>query len=429
MVRKIVFVSLLLTMKRNLLIILSLLFVVTLVAAPFRTHIYVPNIKTLQVRVVGNELALPIVELQSEQSVCISFDEMSFEPKNFSYKVVHCNADWTPSSLSEVEFLQGFSNGTIDDYSFSSNTTALYVHYQFYVPNNDLKLKLSGNYVVLIAQDGSFDQPIATACFSVVESLVGVTGSVTGNTSIELSGRYQQLQFELQTSGYDVRDPFTELKVTVQQNRRWDNAVTNVVPTYTSYGKQSYINNRQLIFEAGNQYRSIDFSSEYTYGSGIERIVFDRTFFHVWLYPSEVRAGRSVDQGYDVNGQFRINRQRSDYIDVEADYMWVHFSLPMDDPFLSGSVYVLGQMCENQISDQSRMMYDFAEKAYVKSLFLKQGGYNYLYLFVEKNAQRGSLLPIEGSYWQTENEYAIFVYHRPWGGRYDKLVAVKTVSE
>ena len=75
------------------------------------------------------------------------------------------------------------------------------------------------------------------------------------------------------------------------------------------------------------------------------------------------------------------------------------------------------------------MVYDFAQKAYVKSLFLKQGGYNFQYLFVEKDAKTGTLQPVEGSYWQTENEYAIYVYHRPWGERYDKLVAVKLVSQ
>ena len=147
------------------------------------------------------------------------------------------------------------------------------------------------------------------------------------------------------------------------------------------------------------------------------------------LSPSELRAGHGVEQGYDVNGQFLVNRQRSYEASVEADYMWVHFIVPMANPYFNGSVYLLGQFVDNQVTEQSRMVYDFAQKAYVKSLFLKQGGYNFQYLFVEKNAKSGTLQPIEGSYWQTENEYAIYVYHRPWGERYDKLVAVQLVSE
>ncbi len=415
-------------MKRNILYIAFLLMVSSLWAEPFFTHVKVNNIRTLQVRVADNPLAIPVIELGSDQLVRISFDEMSYEPKNYTYVVVHCNADWTRSSLSEVDYLEGFSSGIIDDYAFSTNTTTLYVHYQFDVPNEDLRLKVSGNYAVVIAQDNDFSKPVAVACFAVVQSRVSVKGTVRGNTDVELSGRYQQVDFEVETSGYEVRDPFSELKVTVQQNRRLDNMVTNLTPTYTSSHVQSYKNNKRLIFEGGNQYRSIDFSSEYTYGGGIDRITFDRTFYHVWLYPSEHRAGRGVEQGYDVNGQFLVNRQRANNVDVEADYMWVHFAVPTPEPYLNGALHLVGQLFNNQIDEQSRMVYDFAEKAYVKSLFLKQGGYNFQHLFVENRSTRGTLQPIEGSYWQTENEYAIYVYHRPWGEHYDRLVAVKILS-
>lgn len=400
-----------------------------LLAEPFYTHSMVNNIRTLQVRFSSNPLALPVIELESEESVSISFDEMSYEPKSFNYSIIHCDADWTRSSLSEVDYLQGFANGSIDNYEFSSNTSTLYVHYQFDVPNDDLKLKVSGNYAVIIAQDNDFSKPIAVACFSVVQSRVTVKGAVRGNTDTELLGRYQQIDFDVQTGGYEVRDPFSELKVMVQQNRRWDTMVTDLKPTYTSSSMQSYKNNRQLIFEGGNQYRSIDFSSEYSYSGAIDRVVFDKTFYHVMLSPSELRAGHGVEQGYDVNGQFLVNRQRSYEASVEADYMWVHFIVPMANPYFNGSVYLLGQFVDNQVTEQSRMVYDFAQKAYVKSLFLKQGGYNFQYLFVEKNAKSGTLQPIEGSYWQTENEYVVYVYHRPWGERYDKLVAVQLVSE
>lgn len=416
-------------MKRKLLYIALLFMATNLLAEPFYTHSMVNTIRTLQVRFSSNPLALPVIELESDESVSISFDEMSYEPKSFNYSIVHCDADWTRSSLSEVEYLQGFANGSIDNYEFSTNTTTLYVHYQFKVPNDDLKLKVSGNYAVIIAQDNDFSKPIAVACFSVVQSRVTVKGAVRGNTDTELLGRYQQLDFDVQTGGYEVRDPFSELKVMVQQNRRWDTMVTDLKPTYTSSSMQSYKNNRQLIFEGGNQFRSIDFSSEYSYSGAIDRVVFDKTFYHVMLSPSELRAGHGVEQGYDVNGQFLVNRQRSYEASVEADYMWVHFIVPMANPYFNGSVYLLGQFVDNQVTEQSRMVYDFAQKAYVKSLFLKQGGYNFQYLFVEKNAKSGTLQPIEGSYWQTENEYVVYVYHRPWGERYDKLVAVQLVSE
>ncbi|MGN0187865.1 MAG: DUF5103 domain-containing protein [Paludibacteraceae bacterium] len=396
-------------------------------ATPWRTQALQPQIHTLQVQLSDNSLALPVIELHSDQQMRIAFDELSYDSHYFNYKIVHCNADWTPSALSEVEYIDGFYDGIINDYTLSTNTTTLYTHYQLLIPNDELRLKVSGNYAVLIAENNDFDNVAAVACFSVVDSRITVTGSVRNNTDIELANRYQQLDFELDTRGYEIRDPFNELKVTVRQNQRWDNAVSNLQPTYTSATTQAYKNNRQLIFEGGNQYRSIDFSSEYTYGAGIERIVFDHEYFNVLLTPSELRTGRGVAQGEDANGRYLVNRQQSDDSDSEADYMWVHFILPMDEPFFTGSVYLLGELCGNDISEQARMTYDFTEKAYIKSLLLKQGGYNFLYAYVPKNSTFGSLQPTEGSYWQTENEYTIYVYHRAWGERYDRLVAVKTI--
>ncbi len=415
-------------MKRTILTLTLCLLIGVLHAEAWRTHAIDSHIRTLQVRLEGDELALPVVELDGDQRLLISFDEMSYEPQSYNFKIVHCNADWTTSSLSEVDFIDGFYDGIIGDYTLATNTTALYTHYWFSVPNDDLRLKVSGNYAVLIAKNNDFDHLSAVACFSVVESLVGVTGSVRGNTDIELVRRYQQLDFELNTSGYEVRDPFSELKVTVRQNRRTDNAVTNLKPTYTSLNTQSYKNNRSLIFEGGNQYRSIDFSSEYTYGEGIERIVFEQGDFQVLLSPEGPRAQRGLTQGDDADGNYLINRQNNDDSDSEGDYMWVHFMLPMDDPFFEGSVYILGDMMGNQLDTTSRMEYNFNLKAYTKSLYLKQGGYNFQYIYLQKGEKKGSLQPIEGSFWQTENEYTIYVYHRPWGERYDKLVAVKTIN-
>ncbi len=414
-------------MRRLFLTITACFLVGGLLAEPWRTHAFDSQIRTLQVRLEDDALALPVVELQSEQRVEISFDDMSYEVKSYNYKIVHCNADWTPSVLSEVEYIDGFYDGIVSDYTLATNTTALYTHYRFSVPNDDLRLKLSGNYAVLIAQDNDFDSLSAVACFSVVDSRIGVSGSVRGNTDTELVRRYQQLDFDLNTAGYEVRDPFSELKVVVQQNRRTDNAVADLKPTYTSLSTQSYKSNRRLIFEGGNQYRSIDFSSEYTYGAGIERIVFERGDFQVWLTPSGKRADRGVAQGDDANGNFLINRQEADDSDSEADYMWVNFVLPADEPFFTGSIYILGELCGNAIDESSRMDYDFAAKAYTKSLYLKQGGYNFQYIYVPKGEKTGSLQPIEGSFWQTENEYNIYVYHRAWGERYDRLVAVKTI--
>lgn len=416
-------------MKQIVLFLLSLLicFCDTL-SAQYRTQIFAENVKTLQVVFPYDPLALPVMDLGSENHLYISFDELSFDLKNYYYRIVHCNADWTSSDLQEADFMEGFTNGQITDYALSSTTTTPYTHYSFSVPNDNLTLKISGNYVALIAEDNNFDNLVATACFSIVEPLISVEAKVRGNTDIELNGRYQQLEMSIDKGGYNVRDPLSEIKVLIRQNERLDTQVADVKPTFISGNTLTFLNNRALIFEGGNQYRSIDFSSEYTYGAGIERIIYQNGAFQVILSEDRERTGRGVAQGQDANGKFIINRQNSNNNDTEADYMWVHFAFQRSEPFLAGSVYLLGDLCYNLLDESSKMRYNFETHCYEKSLLLKQGGYNFQYAYLPAKTSKGLLEFTEGSYWQTENEYAIYVYYRPWGGRYDRLITVKVVQ-
>lgn len=121
-------------MRRLFLTVVACFLVGGLLVRPWHTRAFDSQIRTLQVRLEDDALALPVVELQSEQRVEISFDDMSYEVKSYNYKIVHCNADWTPSVLSEVEYIDGFYDGIVGDYTLATNTTALYTHYRFSMP-------------------------------------------------------------------------------------------------------------------------------------------------------------------------------------------------------------------------------------------------------------------------------------------------------
>lgn len=68
------------------------------------------------------------------------------------------------------------------------------------------------------------------------------------------------------------------------------------------------------------------------------------------------------------------------------------------------------------------------EHAYELALPLKMGSYNYQYLFVPEGETQGYTAEAEGDFYQTENEYAVYVYHRPFGERYDHLVGFNTIK-
>jgi len=415
-------------MKKTILI-LSLISAFALQAQQiYRMQVFESNIKTLQIGIQDQKYVLPNIQLNGTDKLLISFDEMSHESHSYSYKVLHCNANWTLSDLISNEYINGYTTANITNYVRSLNTTFLYTHYSFNLPNDDMSFKLSGNYVVIIYEDNQIDKPIAQACFSIVEPKVNVSATVRGNTDTELNNKVQQLDFEVDMNGYTVRDPATEIKVVVRQNNRTDNEVADIKPTYMSTNKLSFINNKSLIFEGGAEYHRFDISSIYAAGENVATIKYNQPHYDAFLYENKMQANKSYIQDLDVNGKYVVHLQRASDDDTEADYMLVHFTLPTKDPFFDGSLYLGGEFNYNLMNDVNRLKYDGEAGCYYQTILLKQGGYNYQYWFVPKGEATATTQRVDGSYWQTRNEYTIYVYQRPWGERYDKLVGVKGIE-
>ena len=416
--------------------------------AQHRTQVMDSDIRTLRMRYMIEALepsgtvnrpylVLPesgvIDGSEAENTLEISFDEMSHDVHQYSYRVLHCNRDWTESDISSYEYVDGFTTADIVDYEHSMNTQQAYTHYSFAFPNEDMQLKASGNYVVQIYEDGDQDRVVAEVCFRVVEPIVGIDVNVRANTDIELNGRYQQLDVDVQTKALNVRDA-GDVKVIVEQNGRLDNQVVLEKPTFVEPNRLRYMNQKSLIFEGGNEYRHFDAYSTYYAGYHVDRVQYAQGEYHALLDIDEVRGTKNRNAGReglpyvterDANGQWLVNCEKTDYVDTEAEYMWVHFVLPVDEYVMDGHVFVGGEAFGNQLSALNRMAYDAEHKSYYLYAYLKQGGYDYMYYVQGKNGVTS--LPLEGSHWQTENAYAVWVYYTPFGGRYDRLVGCKVL--
>jgi hypothetical protein len=392
------------------------------------SKIFNPNIHTLQVGVKGVALGLPVIQLGSNEQIKISFDELSHNAHAYGYRIIHCNADWTPSNLNSNEYLNGFTNANITDIKLSQTTTVIYTNYSFSFPNDDISFKITGNYIAYIYEDNQFDNPVAQACFSVYDSRSKISGSIRGNTDTELNTRLQQLDFEVDLAGYPTKDILSEVKIVVRQNNRTDNQVTNLQPTSFTDTKLNFFSKKELIFEGGNEYNRFDISSVLVGGTGVDYVRMLRPNYHAFLFPNKIQTAKTYTQSFDVNGRYIINVQRASDPEVEADYVYVHFSIPTKEPFFDGSIYLGGEFNFNQIDESVKMVYSFENEAYTKELLLKQGGYNYQHWFKQKNNSKLSAERVDGSYWQTSNEYSIYVYQRPWGDRYDKLIGFKVIG-
>jgi hypothetical protein len=287
----------------------------------------------------------------------------------------------------------------------------------------------SGNYILKVYIDEDVDSNVVlTRRFMVVNQKVKVNAKVVAPVKNEDRNYKQQLEFEIQTGKYYIPNPYRDLKVMVLQNWRWDNAVTNVQPRMVVGNRLDYNFINDLVFDGGNEFRGFDTKNMRYQSENIAYIDYDYLGNQVYLHIDERRTFKQYVRDDDINGKFYIEKEDADDSDIEADYTYVHFTLPYAHPLVNGNLYVFGQLTNWQFLDYAKLEYDYEEHIYTTTLFLKQGYYNYAYVFLEDGFEAGDMSLIEGNHWDTNNEYIILVYYREPGTYYDQMIGVEYVS-
>lgn len=309
-----------------------------------RNEIYDDRIASLQVVAGTDWLSPPVVELNGGRQnvpLNISFDDLTHTYHRYTYKIEHCQANWTVSDqLFQSDYLEGFAEGnTIDDVTESFNTNQLYTHYRIRIPNDNCRLKMSGNYKLTVIDDNDDGRPVFTACFMVVERQMGVSLQVSTNTDIDINGRHQQVGMAVDYGQLRVTQPDEQLKTVVMQNGRWDNAVVNASPQYRMATGLRWDHNRSLIFEAGNEYHKYEVLDVNYPTMGIDRIHWDGKIYNVYPYVSEPRPNYLYDE--DANGAFYIRNSDNVDNDTQSEYVMVHYQMKCPQP-VSGNVYIDG---------------------------------------------------------------------------------------
>jgi hypothetical protein len=391
--------------------------------------VYRENIRTVLLYKSGSELSPPIIQLNTGEKLVLSFDDMEANYKQYRYTLVHCDAFWNKSDLQQMEYIDGYSEDYISDYKFSFNTTAPYVNYYLVFPNDDMKIKKSGNYILKIFLDTDKDENVVfTRRFMVYDPKVTVEGKVVITTDLDIRYTHQQVAFKIITDKYYLTDSYSNLHVFVMQNGRWDNMAGNIQPRNIIGNVYDYSLLDQLAFPAGNEFRYFDMKTLKYNTDRMLSLQYDSAGYEVYLMPDMPRAKKNYYSEEDINGRKLITANETQDPSTEGDYAWVHFTLPYQYPSAEGNFYVFGALSDWQFNPSNLMKYNFEKKAYEAKLYLKQGYYNYLYAFLENRSKVGDVTFIEGSYWETENDYTIFVYHRLPGDSYDQLVGLEFVN-
>ena len=386
-----------------------------------------PNIKTVLCHKKEDELSLAIINLASDDKLLISFDDLDGDRKNYSYTIIHCNSDWTPSDLMQSEYIDGFTEQAISDYEFSFNTIQKYTHYKFEFPGANIKPIISGNYIFKIFEENG--KTIFYKRFMVLDTKLHIDANVRRATLAEDRATKHEIDFTIRHTNLVIADPFADIKVLIKQNNKEDNAITDLKPQFVRNDELIYDYEDGNTFWGNNEFRHFDFKSLRYQSERIKSIDFDSTYNQVYLFNDKKRPFDRYSIEPDINGNFIIKSQEGWKSSIEADYAFVHFTLAIDN-ISYGDLYLLGAFSDWELKEDFKLKYNPDQKQYEGNVYLKQGYYNYHYALKDTATKRVDVSFIEGTHYQTRNDYYVYVYYRGVGDRYDRFVGfLKTSSK
>lgn len=390
--------------------------------------VYDTLIKTVQLYPGENRKQNPIILLQDGQYLTCRFDRLSDVIENYEYSIYACMADWTESPMFAYEYIKGYHTMPVADYVLSSNTNSRrYVHYWFTFPNKQLAIIKSGNYVVKVFKSGYPDSIILTKRFMIYEPLTRPELRIQRPMPASYQDTHQELSFSVHMLQYEVMLPVQEIQVTLMQNLRWDNAISPIAPVLAQGAWLRFHRLGKYLFAAGKEFRQFDMSNMMQRNDQVLRydlLGVDTAYLAI----DKPRKNQSYAFFPDWNGRFTISSYPWTSADWEANYVYVVFTLNTGIKYHNGDIYVVGKFSDWQAKPENKMYFNPETKFYQAIILLKQGYYNYAYAWVKHGTNVLDLSAIEGDYFETENEYQLFVYHRPPGARYDRLIGYTAVD-
>lgn len=367
------------------------------------------QIRTVQCYPVGEPFAEPIIELGSNQQLVFSFDDLSTETNSYTYKIVHCDPSWNNSNLSPFNYLNGFFSNPLDNYNYSYNTQVQYTRFSLFLPNSEVSMKISGNYLLQVFNDNNPDSAVISQRFSVLEKKVLINGNIVPATNSQYLNTSQQLNFSVAYDNLSIYNPIRDVRVYVTQNQD-PNTRRDFEPTFVRQNQLVYGNGVNNIFNGLSPFRNFQSSSLVYYTQYVKDVLKGPDgIYNFILQPGQ------VPQRYiplpDKGGNYVIEAENVQNQNLEADYIIAHFALLYPQPIPDADVYIYGKFAGWQLTPVLKMTYNDKNKAYVGEAELKQGYYDYMYAVVPRNTEKVDLATLQNNFYQTLNQYNIRVYY------------------
>lgn len=376
------------------------------------------NIKTVVLKPADPEAYAPIIKMG--ERLILSFDDISAERNIYSYKIEHCDYNWQLSNLASTEYMTGYSTDRIRTFQNSFNTLQFFTHYELEIPNQNNRIKISGNYLISVLD--SSGNVLFSRRFIYYQPRVNVSVTAHRSTNAATINEKHSIQFVINHQNLLLNDPRQEIKVDVYQNHDWNSVIKGIKPKYIRGSQLLYNYVDEISYWAGNEFLYFDTKEIRNATNNIFKTRLDN-IFNTFLYTTEARGNRPYSFFPDINGNFVLRTLDTEDEALEGDYSLVHFSLDYKDNLPREDIYVYGNFNDWQINEENRMIFNEDSGLYEAQLLFKQGFYNYTYVSAGSD-RRINTHKVEGSFYQTENDYTVIVYYRKFGDRYDQVIGI-----
>jgi hypothetical protein len=410
------------SIKCNLVLLLS--FAYTFNIAGQNSNVVIPpaNIKSIVLQPLKPNAYAPIIQLG--ERLILSFDDINAQEIIYTYKIEHCDYNWENSNLASTEYMTGYATDRIRNYENSFNTLQDYTHYELQIPNENNRIKKTGNYLISIFDED--ENLVFSRRFIIYQSNVTVGVSAHRSRIVSEIQEKQSVEFVINHQNLRLNNPNEEIKVAIYQNGDWNSVIKNIKPKYIRGTQLLYNYVDKISYWAGNEYLYFDTKEIRNATNNVAKTRMDN-IFNTYLYYTEARGRKPYTFYPDVNGNFVLRTIDTDDVSLEGDYSFVHFALEYLEDLNNEDIYIYGAFNDWQITNENKMVYNSRTHLYEATLMLKQGFYNYTYVTAD-NAGMINTRTIEGSFYQTENNYSVIVYYKKYGELYDQVIGYGSAS-
>jgi hypothetical protein len=376
-----------------------------------------PNeIQSVQLHPKGDPGSPPVIDINGNQKLTLSFDFLGEQSRQFRVEVSHRNQQWAPSGIGPSTFLDSFSQAYIQESKSSFSNRPPYHHVEFEFPNNQLRPAVSGNYLLEVYsyEDGNllFSMP-----FFITENKGSIQTRIERLFAQRDDGRPLDQPFSTYQYPKFVEYPQFDLSMSFVPNQFWGRMQeAGFLDTITPGELHGYLQ-RNNAFLGNYEFKFLDLRTfdmdghqilEYQPGITPPRIILRRDVQNLDTNPGFSRTAASLGLPADD--------RRSDYAQVEFS-LETAASVP-----LSSDIYIVGHFNNWVINRLNKMTYNADEKIWRGHAFIKQGEYAYKYVIVEDNAIND--LALDQSFLSSQQEYLTFIYFRDPDQNYDRLLKV-----